>query len=62
MKYITLFRALVLLTSVSSEMSNLSKYSIYNIETFVSKYSALDLSLYEPFLKEYYISSYFHFY
>ena len=45
------FDALVLLTSVPSETSFLSKYSIFNIQTFIKKYSALDLSLYDPFSK-----------
>ena len=45
------FDALVLLTSVPSETSILSKYSIYNIQTFILKYCVSNLSLYEPFSK-----------
>ena len=45
------FDALVLLTSILSETSILSKYRIYNIQAFILKYIVLDLSLYEPFSK-----------
>ena len=45
------FNTLILLTSIPSETSVLSKYSIYNNQTFILKYFVLDLSLYEPFSK-----------
>ena len=45
------FDGLISLTSVPSEKSIPLKYSTYNIQTFIWKYCALDLSLYEPFLK-----------
>ena len=45
------FDALVLLTSIPSETSILSKYSIYDIQTFILKYCVSNLSLYEPFSK-----------
>ena len=45
------FDVLVLFRSIPSETSVLSKYIIYNIQTFALKYSVLVLSLYEPFSK-----------
>ena len=45
------FDALVLLISIPSETSILSKFSVYNIQTFIKKYRVSDLSLYEPFSK-----------
>ena len=40
-----------LLHQVASETLILSKYTIYNIKTFIRKYRVLDLSLKEPFSK-----------
>ena len=43
--------ALVLLTSIPTETSVLSKYSIYNIQILILKNCVLDLSSYKPFFK-----------
>ena len=51
MTNITLFWCTFLLTSFPSETSILSKYNIYNVQTFILKYGVSDLSLYERFSK-----------
>ena len=58
-KYHT-FDSLVLLTSIPSEMSVLSYYSIYNIQTFIQKNMYLTYPDTNLSLKIYYSSSYFY--